>query len=321
MPAILTHDFFGKSVVDDVSSLLNFKSIAEKDAFLLGNQGPDPLFYLMIDPLMGKWKTLGDVMHDARPARLMCAMRMAADRLDGRERMIARAYVAGFSCHWLLDSAVHPLVYHWQYGLTSAGVEGLTAADGQQVHAEIERDFDEAVLFSRTGLTVERYRPYEEVLRSSNEVLAAIDKIYFYVSLWVYDHAVDPRTFSTAVREFRLIQRLFYAPGNGKLQVVGALDRALFKRNYSLFVAMAHRPRAEKVSDFDNREHAQWENPATHELSCASFEDLYALAQSRVLSTVDALLNCDVTEKSCEALTGNVNFEGAVVDPQGAFQW
>ena len=65
MPAILTHDFFGRSVLEDVSSLLKVRSTAERDAFLLGNQGPDPLFYLVVDPLMHKWGPLGNALHDA----------------------------------------------------------------------------------------------------------------------------------------------------------------------------------------------------------------------------------------------------------------
>ena len=51
MPAILTHDFFGQDVYAAHSHVIG-KSIDEKDAFLLGNQGPDPLFYLVLSPSM-----------------------------------------------------------------------------------------------------------------------------------------------------------------------------------------------------------------------------------------------------------------------------
>jgi hypothetical protein len=171
MPAILTHDFFGKSVFDDVSKLLGFATEDERCAFLLGNQGPDPLFYLCIDPLMHKWEPLGNAMHSARPSRLLVAMHEAAERLEGADRMAARAYVAGFACHYLLDRSVHPLVYHWQYGLTKAGVAGLGPESEQVVHAEVERDLDEAVLWGAEHKTIREYRPYEEVLRRRPEDL------------------------------------------------------------------------------------------------------------------------------------------------------
>ena len=66
MPAILTHDLFGRESLDEVRDLLGFRTDDETDAFLLGNQGPDPLFYLVIDPLMRKWSPLGSAMHAAR---------------------------------------------------------------------------------------------------------------------------------------------------------------------------------------------------------------------------------------------------------------
>lgn len=321
MPAVLTHDFFGRGVVDDTSHLLGFKSLDERDAFLLGNQGPDPLFYLVVDPLMRKWRPLGTVMHDARPAALLLAVREAAERLEGRERQLAKAYAAGFACHWQLDSAMHPFVYHWQNGICSAGVDGLTPEDGTLVHAEIERDLDEAVLFSLTGLTVGDYRPHERVLKASRQVLAAVDKVYFYVALWVYGRAVDPRTFSTAVREFRLVQRVFDSPSGRKRDLIGRLERLVGRTPYSLVNAMSHRARAQEGSAFDNSAHAAWENPFTHESSRASFWDLYEGAQSKVLSTLDELFSDGFDLAAAERLTGNVNFEGALSAPDAAFAW
>ena len=43
MPALITHDFFGRDVYDRLYTFIG-GSRDEADAFLLGNQGPDPLF-------------------------------------------------------------------------------------------------------------------------------------------------------------------------------------------------------------------------------------------------------------------------------------
>ncbi len=321
MPAILTHDFFGKSVADDVSKLLSFTSEDERQAFLLGNQGPDPLFYLCIDPLMGKWEPLGNVMHAARPSRLIYAMHEAAEHLEGSNRVAARAYVAGFVCHYLLDRAVHPLVYHWQYGLTAQGVEGLGPESGQFVHAEVERDLDEAVLWGIEHKTVRDYRPAAEVLHASPSVLAAIDKVYFYVALWAYGRAIDPRTFSTAVREFRLVQHVFYSPSGAKAKALSVVERAARRGGHSLLGAMTHRVREEAVSDFDNRDHAVWENPFTHEKMSDSFADLFEQARSCVLPALAEVFSAEFGEVAAEELTGNLNFEGEPAEPDGGFDW
>ena len=321
MPAILTHDLFGRGVLPDVADLLGLGSIAEREAFLLGNQGPDPLFYLVIDPLMHKWSPLGGALHDCSPADLLVAMREAALRLEGRERQIARAYVAGFACHWLLDSTMHPFVYFWQNGLTSAGVPGLDEAAGSRVHAEIERDFDEMVLFAVTGRTVERWRPHERALQASRDVLAAVDKVYFYVALWVFGRAIDPRTFSTAVREFRLVQRVFDSPSGRKRDALGAIERVVTRSRFSLVRSMSHRARPEDTSDFDNRDHLGWENPFTHERSTKSFWDLFEDARSRVLPTVDELFSAHFDVAAARELTHDLNFEGRTADPGEAPAW
>lgn len=321
MPAILTHDLFGRGVLEDAASLIKMRSVDERDAFLLGNQGPDPLFYLAVDPLMHKWRPLGNALHEAAPAEVLLAMREAALRLEGRERSVARAYVAGFACHWLLDSTMHPFVYFWQNGICAAGVPGLTSADGSRVHAEIERDFDEMVLFSTTGRTVERWRPHERALASSRFVLAVIDKLYFYAALWVFERAIDPRTFSTAVREFRLVQRLFDSPAGTKRRLLGTVERLATRQRFSLVCSMSHRARPEDTSDFDNREHLPWENPFTHEVSTTDFWDLFDAAHARVLPVLDELLSAELDLDAARALTADLNFEGAPTPPGEKIAW
>lgn len=321
MPAILTHDFFGQSVLDDVSKLMGFATEDEKRAFLLGNQGPDPLFYLCIDPLMHKWEPLGNVMHHDRPACLLLAVREAAERLEGRESVLARAYAAGFTCHYLLDRAEHPLVYFWERGLTGAGVPGLDEQSAGVVHAEVERDLDEAALYAFTGKTVAQYKPYKEVLIASSRVLDAVNKLYFYTALWAYGRAIDPRTFSTAVHEFRLAQRVFYSARGGKVKALGGAERLVRGGGHSLVAAMAHRVRESPVSDFDNREHRAWENPFTHEKSTASFSDLFNGARALVLPTIDEVFSAGFDEAAARRLTGDLNFSGEPVDPTGEISW
>ena len=321
MPAILTHDLFGRGVLEDVTDLLGLRSVGERDAFLLGNQGPDPLFYLRVDPLMHKWSPLGGALHECSSAALLVAMREAALRLEGHERQLARAYVAGFACHWLLDSTMHPFVYYWQNGLTSAGVPGLDEDAASSVHMEIERDFDEMALYALTDKTVERWRPHERVLQASRDVLAAVDKVYFYVALWVFGRAIDPRTFSTGVVEFRLAQRVFDSPSGRKRSVLATLERAVTRSPYSLVSCMSHRARPEDVSDFDNRGHAPWANPFTGEVSTAGFWDLFDAARARVLPTIDELFSDGFDLAASRELTRDLNFEGAPTEPDEAPAW
>lgn len=320
MPAILTHDFFGKDACEGVSPALPLVTLDEREAFLLGNQGPDPLFYLVADPLVPASNRLGSLMHHARPARLLSSLRDALTMLGHDELPVGRAYAAGFLCHYLLDSSVHPLVYAEQYAICDAGVEGLDRSDAGVVHAEIERDLDEMVLYTKTGLTVETYRPYREVLRASDDTLGTIDKLFFYMNLWTYSRTLELDCYTQAVRSFRLVQHLFYSPRQGKSAVLAPIERTFGRRRYSLYCAMAHRSRAASTSDFDNREGRPWQNPFDGRVRDEGFWDLYQAALARVPGAVGEFLSLGFDEPRAEALTGNLNFSGQLAlddEPEG----
>ncbi len=315
MPAILTHDFFGRDAVDTVSAQVNLMSKDAHDAFLLGNQGPDPLFYLVIDPRISKQSRVGDLMHHARPAKLLLSLRDALSMLTRSERPVGDAYAAGFLCHYLLDSTMHPLVFAKQYEICDAGVEGLDRSDGSIVHAEIERELDEMVLFEKRHETIATYRPYRQVLKATDATLAIIDKLYFYMNLWTYSRTLELDTYTHAVKSFRTLQRAFWSPTGKLSQTLGFVDRSVRHTRYSLVKAMSHRNRASADSAFANQEHASWVNPFTNAESTESFWDLYEEALSQVFDAQELFFGDGFDGAAAERLTDNLNFSGMPVDP------
>ena len=315
MPAVLTHDFFGRDALGAASQVLYFSNFDENDAFQLGNQGPDPLFYLVADPLSDpESRDFGDTMHHDRPARLIASLHDALSMLTDEERPVGEAYAAGFLCHYLLDSTMHPLVFAWEHGLCDAGVPGLDRSDHGRVHAEIERDFDEMVLYTKTGETADTYAPWRHVLQGSDDVLATIDKLYFYMGLWTYSKTLPLDVYTRAVKSFRRIQHLFWSPGGGKARVLGTIERAVTHYRYSLYCAMAHRIRAEKTSDFDNREYRPWDDPFTGERRTEGFWDLYQQALDRVPAAEEFFFDQGFDLRRASELTEDLNFSGETVE-------
>ena len=166
MPSIITHDTFGQDIYRDLFTSIG-GSRDEAEAFLLGNQGPDPLFYSVACPWLRANHDLGNVMHDQLPARLIDAFKTGLPFLPDEERPIARAYALGFLCHYTLDSIMHPFIFSQQYALCDAGEPGLSRSDGHEVHAYIETELDEMILFVKRGETVERFSPARDVLKGS----------------------------------------------------------------------------------------------------------------------------------------------------------
>ena len=67
MPAYITHYMFGKRVLERLGS--DVCDQGQVDAFYIGNQGPDPLFYSFLSPRVCGDIYLGSKMHENDPAR------------------------------------------------------------------------------------------------------------------------------------------------------------------------------------------------------------------------------------------------------------
>lgn len=313
MPAILTHDFFGKDVYATHASLIG-ESPDERDAFLLGNQGPDPLFYLVLTRRMKPFFRLGSDMHHRNPSQLIACLKASLDVLEEHEKPVGRAYAAGFLCHYTLDSSMHPLVYQQQFALCDAGVEGLSRADGNEVHAEIEREFDEMVLFDKLGRTISTYKPYAEVLHATDEVLAIIGKMYAYFCMTALHEFVPVDMYPVAVKNFRTTQKFFYSPNQKMYAVATTVETRMLHRNFSFYKSMSHRDNALDTSDFDNRAHEPWSNPFTGEMRTDGFWDIFEAAKTHAVENITAFGADTFGIEAARTLTGGLDFSGEPVE-------
>ncbi len=307
MPAVITHDAFGNDLLGRIGSLVG-SSKEESDAFLLGNQGPDPLFYVVLNPLYAPAVRLGSLMHKADPAELLPAFKQAAAGFSGDQEAIARAYVLGLAAHWRLDRTVHPFVYAQQYQLCNAGVEGLGPAQGHEVHALIESELDELVLWKRLGQTIATFDPSRRILHGSAEVLAPISRMYATVADRMFQMSVAPEAFAAAVAAHRLALRGLYSPSGVKREVLATLERLV--RPYSFLQALSHRDIQLEDSSFANSSRTSWEDPFSGEVSNTSFFDLYDRALVRAQTDAVMLAEDDFDEEAAYLLTGSVNFSG-----------
>lgn len=309
MPAIITHHLFGSTVHarlgDDA-----FPTNDQLSAFLLGNQGPDPLFFSTVSRQLITAKKLGTAMHHRCVARSMDAMREFARTLTGDARDVADAYVKGFVCHYVLDSQVHPFVYAWQDALTSAGVEGLGPDAGSFVHAQIEADIDAALLDRMLGETIASWRVHDHILIADNDVLDTVDKLYRYAAAGVYGVVLRPGTFARATKDYRTTVALLHSPTGRVRSLFGRIERVVHP--HSVVQALSHRTDVGPHSEWDNDEHRAWTNPFTGEVSTASFDELFERAQDTALEDI-AL--ADEAAPSA-AICHGVNFLGEP-EPEG----
>lgn len=310
MPALITHDFFGRDVYDRLYTFIG-GSRDEAEAFLLGNQGPDPLFYTVLSPQLREHNRLGSTMHNKKPSELLAALKNSLSILGSAEQEVGRAYALGFLCHYTLDSTMHPFVFFHEYQVCDAGEPGLSRADGSEVHGVIESELDELVLFEKRTETVATFNPSAEILNASNFVLRIISKMYAYVALTVYGEIIPATMFETAVKDFRIAQRLFYSPSGRKRAIIGRVEEPL--RPYSFYRSMSHRPVALTTSQFDNRAHEAWENPFTGEVRTVGFWDLFDEALEKAQDNLFAFDEDTFDLAAAQEITHELDFSGEPV--------
>lgn len=313
MPGIITHDTFGRDVYDRLHRLVG-GSRDEAEAFLLGSQGPDALFFAPLNPRLHAAFDLGSALHRADPAPFMASFRhAAADLPTPAARTIGRAYVLGLACHYVLDSTLHPFVYSQEHALCDAGVEGLDRSDGHEVHAVIETELDEMVLWVRRGTTIAELSPAKDVLRGRDEMLAVASALYRAVAADLLGRDVPVDAFATSVRQWRLVARLLHSPSGLKRRGLGALESLV--RRHSMLAAMSHRARKLEASGFDNREHVPWTDPFSGEESRKGFWDLYDDALAWALSVLPRLDAPGFSVEDARGLFGVRSFLGDFAAP------
>lgn len=133
MPNYYAHLQFGDQVLAALPAALRARLEGERDAYTLGQYGPDPLFFY--HPVRCRSvRAVGVEMHRQPVRPVMERMRQAVEE----RRAFAAGYAAGFLCHFALDSRCHAYIKRW-------------AADSQVIHTCIESEFDR-FLMTRNGV-------------------------------------------------------------------------------------------------------------------------------------------------------------------------
>lgn len=121
MPNFYTHLRFAREVLWDLPPDLQKHLSREWGAYLAGNFGPDPLYFAG-----NSLRKVGLSIHHGSGAQAMEQFRQALER----KTPWSESFVSGYFLHFLLDSAMHPVVY--------AAIEE-TGCSHRRVEGELDR--------------------------------------------------------------------------------------------------------------------------------------------------------------------------------------
>lgn len=111
MPGLITNYLFGERAYQSLSP--NYlKEVIRKNtnAYRMGLQGPD-IFYYYLNPYARRRKNnICNILHEKNTGSFIDNMLEYTIVLDTEDKEICLAYIAGFLCHYALDTHTHPYI-------------------------------------------------------------------------------------------------------------------------------------------------------------------------------------------------------------------
>lgn len=194
MPTTYTHDLFGKKIYQQLPLPMRKIIRRNSDLYRIGLHGPDIFFYHLIKPAING---AGVEMHH-NPAAPFFLRGMNLVRERGDEKLLA--YLLGFGCHYLLDSACHPFVDEM--------------AEKRIIsHTLLEKELDRTLMLE-TGHDPHHFYPsdcivpkvsYARVIHrvfpqiKTKDILFSLRMMKFLTNLMVYDNRGKRRLFLKTV--------------------------------------------------------------------------------------------------------------------------
>lgn len=170
MPNLITHIWFGKEVLSKLSPEISTRILKHKDAFMLGNMGPD--FMYAIRELGFSTRSYPNSLHHNYTAR---TFEVIAKYLREKDEDVAFSYAMGMLCHYVADKNLHSYVNALCEGFVS--VE-LPAKAHPYAHGFIESAIDTYVITERMGIAnPNKYFPDRDI-KSRRRTRIKIGKMF-----------------------------------------------------------------------------------------------------------------------------------------------
>lgn len=181
MPTTYAHYTFGRSVLKELNEDIREPITKNIELFNIGLHGPDMLFYYK--PLKSnKVNKLGNEIHKINANTFFEKAKKIILSYDDNNK--AFAYIAGFICHYMLDSQCHPYI---------------RLKENQISHNEIEAEFDRFIML-KDNLDPITFKPTSHIVPSienaeyiykffsdtrRSEILKSLKSMKLYLNLLV----------------------------------------------------------------------------------------------------------------------------------------
>ena len=304
MPAYCTHYIFACELLPALTELAGFD--LNRDAVMLGTQGPDVFFFHRIAPWMPgrSQRKIGSRLHRAKPGDILDAMAEYCTRCS-TEKDIARSYAYGFILHYALDRQCHPFVYAKQQELTDSG----SSLHKSALHNIVEMSMDAVLLHEKLHIDDPRCFDTAVTVPDDPAVLDEVARLLSFTVYRVLGKRLQPTDARRALTDTKTMQRLLRDANGSKARILGGIETILspFTGNFRL-TSMLRPKDLEKAKKYGNIENRNWRSPYAPGVRTESFFDLYRLAQAPAQEMIRGFDRICAGETDGAAVTQNLSF-------------
>lgn len=301
MPAFSTHYAFACETAQSLQNELDFK--LNKQAYLMGAQGPDVFFFhRILCAVPGKsLRKQGSAIHREKPALIFESLGNAFKNSGA----VAQSYIIGFITHYSLDRMCHPYVYSYQEKVLS----DYPSLHPFSAHNVVELSMDSLVLAERFGIEHPECFDTCKTLSEDREILNECANALGTVSSEVLKANISRESCLQAFRDTKRLQSVLcdrHGIVKGALYAAESLAYP-FSKGFRVS-AMFREKDLEKAKKYANINNEFWRSPYDSLKRNESFLDLYELSKQDCRGLVCGFYKMLAGEMSADEVTENKGF-------------
>lgn len=286
MPNVLTHGLMAQQIKKQLSEQKILAAMdAHQDVYLFASNGPDFLFYYNVWPWLDQKRAKevgdhGELMHHEKINEFIDTMIAIAQKQDNeKNKQIMIAFIAGYLCHWALDSVAHPFVFY-----RSGDLKGKQKYD----HYRYESAIDSKIVQLVYQQKLSKYPTYKFMnMKPYQEKVVAF--LVSHAHQKVYQSTLTKQECLTCMKHAKQVLRVLFDPYDVLYPIMRTFEKIIHKEKTPF---TSHMVRATMNHYYDelNMDREAWFNPTDpSEVHHESFMQLFEQSIGRAKLALKAL--------------------------------
>ncbi|ADZ85369.1 zinc dependent phospholipase C family protein [Cellulosilyticum lentocellum] len=279
MPDIITHYIFGLDTAHNIKQSPLYKVLKEnKDLFLVGLQGPDPIYYHRLKQKDSK-AYIATKMHAEKTGDFLVSALcyMKKFEVDSKEFNECLSYLSGFICHYILDSMAHPYIFH----LGGRYIEDMPETSKYKgVHKKLEVAIDTILCEEKFNMKSSKFKVHKHILKDLH-IPDSITGLFDDTLFLLYGINNGGQTFKEAYKDTRTYYKLTYDRIGAKKALVNMASPVTPKGLSPFLATFSYYNCVNPLYDYMNRSKKVWLHPVTGNVYTFSFYDILRNANKK----------------------------------------